>query len=245
MIVKGVAKQCNQRGTIAAFFARMEHTSVHLFKKSYKSTKMKSPDRKKHWENIYQTKDLKDTSWYQPIPTTSLDFLNLFKISKTGKIIDVGGGDSLFVDHLLELGYQDVTVLDISASALERAKNRLGEKANMVNWIIADAATFTPTQKYDFWHDRAALHFLTQEDDIENYIQTIKNGLSESGALVLGTFSKEGPTKCSGIDIKQYSEESMTSRLEKSFNKVKCVKTDHETPFGTLQNFIFCSFKKV
>ncbi|HTA63243.1 MAG TPA: class I SAM-dependent methyltransferase [Bacteroidia bacterium] len=202
-------------------------------------------DRKKHWENIYTTKDLKDVSWYQPTPTTSLEFLKQFNIGTTAKIIDVGGGDSFLVDHLLNMGYQDVTVLDISAASLDRAKQRLGDKAANVKWIVADAATFKPTEQYDFWHDRAAFHFLTQDNEIDNYINTIRQSLKTSGVLVIGTFSEQGPKKCSGIEIKQYSETTMTQRLQIFFEKIKCISVDHKTPFDTIQNFIFCSFKKI
>ncbi|MBN8702201.1 MAG: class I SAM-dependent methyltransferase [Bacteroidetes bacterium] len=206
---------------------------------------MEHLDRKKHWENIYQTKDLKDVSWYQPTPTTSLDFLKQFNISTTAKIIDIGGGDSFLVDHLLDLGYTDLTVLDISAASLDRAKQRLGDRSTKVKWIVADAATFKPTEQYDFWHDRAAFHFLTQEQEITNYIDTIQKSIKPTGVLVIGTFSEQGPKKCSGIEIKQYSETTMTDRLKKFFEKVKCITVDHQTPFDTIQNFIFCSFKKL
>ncbi len=206
---------------------------------------MEHLDRKKHWENIYQTKDLKDVSWYQPTPTTSLDFLKQFNIPKTAKIIDIGGGDSFLVDHLLDLGYTDLTVLDISVASLDRAKQRLGDRATKVKWIVADAATFKPTEQYDFWHDRAAFHFLTQEQEITSYIDTIQKSIKPTGVLVIGTFSEQGPKKCSGIEIKQYSETTMTDRLKKFFEKVKCITVDHKTPFDTIQNFIFCSFKKL
>jgi len=202
-------------------------------------------DRKKHWENIYQTKELKDLGWYQPTPTTSLDFLKQFNIGTTAKIIDIGGGDSYLVDHLLDLGYTDITVLDISASSLERAKLRLGDRATKVKWIVADAAAFIPTEQYDFWHDRAAFHFLTQDQEIANYINTIQKSISPTGVLVIGTFSEQGPKKCSGIEIKQYSETSLTNRLDLFFEKIRCIRVDHKTPFNTIQNFIFCSFKKM
>ncbi len=206
---------------------------------------MEHLDRKEHWDNIYQTKDLKDVSWYQPTPTTSLDFLKQFNIPTTAKIIDIGGGDSFLVDHLLDLGYTDLTVLDISATSLDRAKQRLGDRSTKVKWIVADAATFKPTEQYDFWHDRAAFHFLTQEQEITNYIDTIQKSIKPTGVLVIGTFSEQGPKKCSGIEIKQYSETTMTDRLKKFFEKVKCITVDHQTPFDTIQNFIFCSFKKL
>lgn len=205
---------------------------------------MEKFDRKKHWENIYQTKELKDVSWFQPTPETSLEFFKQFNVPTTAKIIDIGGGDSLLVDHLLELGYQDISVLDISALAIDRAKQRLGNKANKVKWIVADAASFKPTEKYDLWHDRAAFHFLTDEQEISNYIDTAQQNINPKGILIIGTFSENGPKKCSGIEIKQYSETTMTNRLKIFFDKIKCITVDHKTPFDTIQNFVFCSFRK-
>jgi ubiquinone/menaquinone biosynthesis C-methylase UbiE len=202
-------------------------------------------DRKKHWETIYQTKELKDVSWFQPTPETSLSFLKQFNIPTTAKIIDIGGGDSFLVDNLLDLGYQDITVLDISAIAIDKAKQRLGDRADKVKWIVADAATFRPTEKYDFWHDRAAFHFLTQEQEIESYLDTVQKSIQPTGVLIIGTFSEQGPKKCSGIEIKQYSETTMTERLTKFFEKIRCITVDHKTPSDTIQNFIFCSFRKL
>ena len=205
---------------------------------------MENFDRHKHWENLYHTKQLNEVSWYQQIPTTSLNYLKQFNIPLTAKIIDVGGGDSFLVDHLLKLGYQDITVLDISETAIERAKSRLGENAKKVKWIVSDAACFKPTEKYDFWHDRAAFHFLTKQNDINNYVETLKKNINPNGAVVIGTFSDKGPKKCSGLEIKQYTQESMTELLNNSFKKIKCITVDHLTPFNTIQNFVFCSFKK-
>lgn len=206
---------------------------------------MENFDRKKHWENIYQTKDLKDVSWYQPTPATSLDFIKQFNLKTTDKIIDVGGGDSFLADHLLDLGYTDITVLDVSASSLERAKQRLGNRASKVKWIVADASGFEPTEKYDFWHDRAAFHFLTDEQEIANYLKTASQNINPEGILVIGTFSEQGPAKCSGINIRQYSETSMTERIMPYFEKINCITVDHQTPSGSIQNFIFCSFRKI
>jgi SAM-dependent methyltransferase len=205
---------------------------------------METFDRHQHWENIYKTRPLSEVGWYQPVPVTSLEFLTQFKIPLTAKIIDIGGGDSYFVDHLLDMGYQDVTVLDISETAIERAKRRLGDKAKKVKWIVADAAHFIPTEKYDFWHDRAAFHFLTKDSEVEDYLRTIRNGINPGGILVIGTFSVNGPKKCSGIDIRQYSESSMTMLLQRFFEKIKCITVDHKTPSETIQNYIFCSFRK-
>jgi 2-polyprenyl-3-methyl-5-hydroxy-6-metoxy-1,4-benzoquinol methylase len=205
---------------------------------------MENFDRKKHWDSIYETKELKDVSWFQPVPVTSLKFFKQFNVPTTAKIIDIGGGDSLLVDYLLDLGYQDITVLDISEVALERAKQRLGDREANVKWIVADAVSFKPIEKYDFWHDRAAFHFLTQEQEIENYLDTVQKSINPTGILVIGTFSKQGPKKCSGIEIKQYSDVEMTDRLKNYFEKIKCITVDHKTPFDTIQNFVFCSFRK-
>jgi 2-polyprenyl-3-methyl-5-hydroxy-6-metoxy-1,4-benzoquinol methylase len=205
---------------------------------------MENFDKKAHWEKIYQTKSLQEVSWFQPKPETSLNFFNEFKVAKDAKIIDIGGGDSLLVDHLLDLGYTDITVLDISEAALTKAKTRLGNKAGLVKWIEADAATFVSNVQYDFWHDRAAFHFLTSAQEIEHYLQTVQQSISPNGILVMGTFSEQGPTKCSGIQIKQYSEKSMSDLLTDFFEKIKCITVDHRTPFETIQQFIFCSFRK-
>lgn len=204
---------------------------------------MEDFNRKKHWENIYTTKELKDVSWFQPKPSTSLGFIEKFNIPTSARIIDIGCGDSFLVDHLLELGYENLTVLDISEAALNRAKERLGKRAEKVTWIVSDSAHFEPTECYDFWHDRAAFHFLTDEEDIENYLLTVNRALQPNGVLVIGTFSEQGPTKCSGIEIKQYSEVTMAERLSDYFEKTSCVTVDHTTPFDTVHNFVFCSFR--
>ncbi len=206
---------------------------------------MENTDRKKHWDKIYQAKQLCELSWFQPNPKTSLDFLKQFNVSKTAKIIDIGGGDSFLVDNLLDLGYNDITVLDISELAIEKAKNRLGSKSNLVKWVVSDIVNFKPIEKYDFWHDRAAFHFLTEEKEINCYIEIAKENITNDGILVIGTFSDQGPKKCSGIEIKQYSENSITERMKPYFEKINCNTIDHKTPFDTIQNFIFCSFKKV
>jgi 2-polyprenyl-3-methyl-5-hydroxy-6-metoxy-1,4-benzoquinol methylase len=206
---------------------------------------MENFDRQKHWENIYQTKQLKEVSWFQSIPETSISFFKHFNVPKTAKIIDIGGGDSLLVDHLLDLGYQDITMLDISASAIERAKKRLGNNAEKIKWIVSDVVSFKPTEKYDFWHDRAAFHFLTNEKEISHYIKTAHENINPEGVMIIGAFSEQGPKKCSGLEIKQYSEASMAERVKNYFDKINCLMVDHKTPFDAIQNFVFCSFRKV
>ena len=159
--------------------------------------------------------------------------------------IDVGGGDSLLVDFLLDNGFTSISVLDVSTTAIERAKSRLGDRARLVNWIVDDASTYHSNEKYDVWHDRAAFHFFTSPSDIEAYVTTVNKHLNESGLLILGTFSESGPEKCSGITIQQYSENTLSKLFSATFQKLKCFTVDHQTPFKTQQNFLFCSFKKI
>jgi 2-polyprenyl-3-methyl-5-hydroxy-6-metoxy-1,4-benzoquinol methylase len=205
---------------------------------------MENQERKKHWEKIYQTKQLNEVSWYQPVPQTSLDLISKYVKSFDAKIIDIGGGDSFLVDHLLELGYTNISVLDISEAAIERAKIRLGENANKVSWIISDISKFEPTEKYDFWHDRAAFHFLTNKEEIQSYIQLVQASINSNGVLAIGTFSENGPLKCSGIEITQYNEDSLSNLFTNGFEKIESFLVDHPTPFDTVQNFVFGMFRK-
>jgi 2-polyprenyl-3-methyl-5-hydroxy-6-metoxy-1,4-benzoquinol methylase len=202
-------------------------------------------DNRSHWEKVYTTKKLNEVSWYQPVPQVSLDFINELGVSKNAAIIDVGGGDSYLVDHLLKQGYGDITVLDISEAAILRAKERLGKASEKVNWVVSDIAVLTTEKKFDFWHDRAAFHFLTTEEGVAQYISVAEKHIAENGRMVIGTFSTEGPEKCSGLPVKQYSETSLSAILNNWFQKIKCIVVDHSTPFNTIQNFLFCSFKKI
>ncbi len=200
--------------------------------------------KKEYWEKIYSSKQSNEVSWFQIYPKTSMEFTELFELPKNAKIIDIGGGDGHFVDSLIEKGYLDITVLDISANAIERAKKRLGEKSTLVKWIECDVTEFVSDVQYDFWHDRAAFHFLTSEEHADKYVEIAKRGIKKEGYLILGTFSETGPKKCSGLDIKQYSEATISSKFEKYFTRIKCMNEEHQTPFNTTQNFLFCSFKK-
>jgi hypothetical protein len=198
-------------------------------------------DNKSHWEKVYTEKNPAEVSWTQEVPKTSLDFIRDFNLPKTARIIDIGGGDSKLVDFLLEDNYQNITVLDISEQALLRAQKRLGERAKQVTWIVSDILSFSPDQKYDLWHDRATFHFLTETDQVKQYVSIAQS--SVSGFITIGIFSTDGPKKCSGLDIKQYNEVGLQSTLSGGFKKIRCITEDHTTPFGTKQNFLFCSFK--
>ncbi len=202
-------------------------------------------DRKLHWENIYNTKKFTEVSWYQPKPEVSLNFIAQFDHPKDARIIDIGGGDSFLVDFLLQEEYTNITVLDISEKALNRAKDRLGgDKALNVNWITADAVNIQLNEPYDIWHDRAAFHFLTNKKDIDDYLNTLEKLVKPGGNVILGTFSDKGPDKCSGIEIKQYSADEMSVFLSPAFELSGCENLDHTTPTGNIQNFTFCLWKK-
>jgi ubiquinone/menaquinone biosynthesis C-methylase UbiE len=200
--------------------------------------------RKEHWEKVYTTKQFTEVSWYQQTPATSLRFIEELGIQKNAAIMDVGGGDSYLVDHLLNAGFTNITVLDISATAIEKAKQRLGAKAKLVNWVVSDITAYKPDRKFDCWHDRAAFHFLTTEEEIHKYLAVTNSAIANNGKIIVGTFSETGSEKCSGLPIKQYSESSLTTLIKKWFDKIKCIHTEHRTPFNTIQNFLFCSFKK-
>ena len=198
--------------------------------------------RKEHWETVYATKTPQEVSWTQEKPSISLDFISSFQLDKSASIIDIGGGDSSLVDFLLDLGYTNISVLDISAHAIERAKVRLGERASLVQWIVSDINDFQPEFTYDVWHDRAAFHFLTQPSDIHHYASLVANHAKN---MIVGTFSTGGPLKCSGLEITQYDEISLVELFQaQGFECIETKREDHQTPFGTSQNFVFASFRK-
>jgi hypothetical protein len=196
-----------------------------------------------HWDTIYRTKQPHEVSWTQEVPVTSLAFLHQLNTPKDARIIDIGGGDSTLVDHLLEEGYTDITVLDISGAAIERAKKRLGARSERVKWIVGNILDFHAGQKYDLWHDRAAFHFQTTPEQIEAYLKVAQD--SVCGHIIVATFSTDGPKKCSGLEIKQYDENTLTRSFRQGgFEKIDCKREDHLTPSGSVQNFIFCSFRR-
>ncbi len=200
--------------------------------------------RKQHWETIYETKKFEEVSWYQPVPEVSLTILSEFGFTNDKAIIDIGCGGSHFVDFLLKQNYTDISVLDISEKALQRVKNRLESKAKNVNWIASDITEFKSSKKYYFWHDRAVFHFLTEPNDVKKYAEIAADSISEKGIMVIGTFSKNGPLKCSGIEIKQYNEKEMSAVFERDFELVNFREIIHITPLQSEQHFIFCVFHK-
>lgn len=202
-------------------------------------------NQRAHWEKVYNSKQPHEVSWFQLTPQVSLDFIKELGISKNAAIIDVGAGDSSLIEHLLKQGYTNITVLDISEAAIRRVKNRLGKLAEKITWIVSDIADLSTEKKFDFWHDRATFHFLTTRPEVQQYISVAEKHMTENSKMVIGTFSTNGPEKCSGLPVKQYSETSLSTLLKKWFQKIKCISVDHSTPFNTIQNFLFCSFKKI
>lgn len=201
-------------------------------------------DAKGHWEQVYERKGPQDVSWFQAMPKASLRLFEEYAVPLSARIIDVGGGDSLLVDHLFERGYTDLSVLDISGKALQKAKARLGPRADSVTWIEADATHFSAPEPFDVWHDRAVFHFLTDDAAVDAYLERVAELLVPGGLLILATFSENGPEKCSGIPVHRYSETEMVARLQKVCERIKCFTVDHVTPFDTVQNFLFCAFRK-
>jgi SAM-dependent methyltransferase len=198
---------------------------------------------KEHWESIYSNKQPSEVSWTQSIPAISLEFIHQLKVPFNASIIDIGGGDSSLVDCLLQEGYTDLTVLDISEAAIKRAQKRLGDAASKVKWIVGDMLEFKPERKYQLWHDRAAFHFQTDPKNVDRYLSIMKNAID--GIVIIGTFSTDGPSKCSGLDVQQYDEGSMKRKFEATgLKNIECKREDHVTPAGAVQNFVFCSFIK-
>jgi len=199
-------------------------------------------DNKKHWENIYQKKEIDGVSWYQKVPIESLQLIKKYSISNSDKIIDIGCGKSFLADNLLELNYTDISLVDISSNALKEVKDRLQNKS--LNFIETDILNFNSNDKYDIWHDRAVFHFITNPEGIEKYISLCNKYINNQGILIIGTFAEDGPLKCSGLEIKRYSVDQISGLFKETFELVESFKMLHKTPFDTEQSFLFCVLRK-
>jgi len=197
-----------------------------------------------HWQNVYDKKNENEVSWYQKSPKLSLEFVKSLNLSLDAEIIDIGAGESRLVDNLLEMGFVNLSVLDISSKSIEKTKKRLGLKSKLVNWIVSDINNFNPTKEYDLWHDRAAFHFLKDSVEIDNYVKLVKSSLHNQCNLIIATFSENGPLKCSGLEVSRYSENSISDLFNNDFELIKSQKSIHKTPFSTSQEFLFSKFKK-
>lgn len=200
-------------------------------------------EKKLHWEKVYLEKSPNQVSWTQDYPIVSMEMIAGFNLEKLAPIIDIGGGDGLLVDFLLQEGYSDITVVDISGRALERAKERLGDLAGRIHWIEADIREFVPDRAYAIWHDRATFHFLTSAEEIERYAAIAARFTGEY--LILATFSPAGPEKCSGLPVCRYDENRLCEVFNTAFTKMQCRPHQHITPMKQTQDFLFCSLKKI
>lgn len=199
-------------------------------------------DNKKHWENIYQKKEIDGVSWYQKVPLESLQLIKKYSLSNSDKIIDIGCGKSFLADNLLELNYTDISLVDISSNALKGVKDRLQNKS--LNFIETDILNFNSNDKYDIWHDRAVFHFITDNKGIEKYISLCNKYINNHGILIIGAFAEDGPLKCSGLEIKRYSVDQISGLFKETFELVESFKMLHKTPLDTEQSFSFCVLRK-
>ena len=201
-------------------------------------------DLKNHWENIYSNKDENEVSWFQTVPKTSHQLIKKLNLESNDNIIDIGSGRSRILKILIDDGFNNISYLDISKVACKKSKIALGDDKSKVNWNVENVLNFKSKIKYNLWHDRAVFHFFTDKKDIEKYKEVAIKNISAGGYLVLGTFSINGPKKCSGLDVSQYSEQSLNQIFKSDFNLLESFYIDHQTPFDTTQNFLFCIFKK-
>ncbi|MFK5970676.1 MAG: methyltransferase [Candidatus Marithrix sp.] len=202
-------------------------------------------NRKQHWEQVYNTKSVQEVSWYQNSPTISLNLIAKTGYDITCPIIDVGGGASNLVDSLLEQGYSNLSVLDISSAAIKNTQQRLGKLVNNVHWYAENITQFQTDSKFDIWHDRAVFHFLTTGEDRKSYLNTLDSQLSENGKVIIATFSLEGPTKCSDLPIIQYDATKIQQEVQGILQLYHTVSEVHITPSQKQQQFKYFCFKRV
>jgi SAM-dependent methyltransferase len=205
---------------------------------------MTETDRRTHWQNVYATKAETEVSWFQENPAPSLDLIAATGISSDAAIIDIGGGASRLVDHLLDRGFCRLSILDLSATALEEAQKRLGRRGDGVEWIVADVTAWQPLRTYDLWHDRAAFHFLTEAADREAYVACLKQALRPGGHVIIATFASDGPERCSGLPIVRYDAPSLSKVLGNDFRLIGEQRHEHATPWGAVQKFQFGTFRR-
>jgi SAM-dependent methyltransferase len=201
-------------------------------------------NRKHHWNTVYETKPTDDLSWTQLRPALSLELIESAGLAKDAPILDVGGGTSTLVDSLVELGYTRLSVLDLSGAALAHNQARLGsKKADRIEWIESDITAFTPSRKFQLWHDRAVFHFLTDPVDRKAYVETLRNALEPGGTIIIATFALDGPPKCSGLDVARYDEHSIATEIGPEFRLQETRRETHVTPWGSEQRFVYFRFR--
>jgi 2-polyprenyl-3-methyl-5-hydroxy-6-metoxy-1,4-benzoquinol methylase len=204
-----------------------------------------TPERQAHWENVYQNKGERDVSWFQARPHISVDLVRATGVDVSASIIDIGGGASRLVDALIDEGFEKVTVLDLSEKALATSKARLGARGAKVQWVVADVTTWEPSQNYDVWHDRAALHFLTDLKDRAAYVERVIRAVRPGGQVIIGTFAPEGPERCSGLPVIRHDAGSLEELLGPAFVLAESRRHNHQTPGGATQKFQFSRFRRL
>jgi SAM-dependent methyltransferase len=198
---------------------------------------------REHWERAYAEKDPADTSWFQTRPELSLRLIAASGVGKSDGVIDVGGGASPLVDCLVDAGFDPVAVLDISGAALKHARRRLGSRAAAVNWFEADVTDFVSPRRFGLWHDRAVFHFLTDAEDRRAYLETLRRALAPGGTVIIATFARHGPTRCSGLPVERYDASSMCAQLSPEFSLIEEASEVHRTPWNAEQPFVYFRFR--
>ena len=197
-------------------------------------------DAAQHWDGVYAAKDATDVSWYQRSPTVSLRLVD----RTPGSVVDVGAGASTLVDGLLDAGRSDLTLVDLSAEALDVTRTRLGVRAKSVSFVVGDVLTWSPGRTYDVWHDRAVFHFLTDPEDQQRYVQTATGAVAPGGVLVMGTFAPDGPTHCSGLETARHDAASLETLFADGFRLEHAEMEIHRTPWETEQHFTWVVLRR-
>lgn len=197
---------------------------------------MRDADATEHWTGIYEQQSTTDLSWFQATPTVSLELLDAAHVRSDDAILDVGAGASVLVDHLVDRGFRDISVLDIAPPALQAAKRRLGADAGKIEWIATDLLTWKPIRRYDVWHDRAVFHFLTDPKDRDRYVAVLRDALAPDGRVILATFAANGPKRCSGLPVARYTPADLADQFP-GFDVLQARREEHHTPSGAVQPF--------
>lgn len=240
-MLAGLAARAGETLDHAGIIRGKAQAEFHLLGQRHLS--MSTSMRQAHWENVYSSKGEAEVSWFQETPAPSLELIALVGASRHSTVIDVGGGASRLVDCLVAEGYDDVTVLDLSAAALAKADARIGDRPIKVRWLVADATTWEPSRSYDVWHDRAAFHFLTDANDQAAYVDRLRRGLQRGGHAIIGTFAPGGPDKCSGLPVARHDAKSLGETLGAEFVLIDTRRHEHPTPWGATQHFQFSTFR--
>lgn len=194
-----------------------------------------------HWEQVYRSKRPTEVSWYAPHLDVSLRLIENASPGRDSRIIDVGGGEATLVDDLLDRGFRNLSVLDVSSTALAVANARLGQRAGIVDWLCGDVTTYPLCgSQFDVWHDRAVFHFLTDLNDRAAYVRQVTRAIRPGGHVIVATFGPEGPTKCSGLDVVRYDPDALHDQFGASFRLVRHLTEMHQTPAGGMQHFTYC-----